>query len=107
MALFEGGTPILVSANCVKFYLFFIFANPKTFKCLVCVVKKFEFWWPCFKGIPHFGTSKFCQISSFLYIYLPQQFRESSLKVTKFEFWRACLGGGGQPHRGTPNFCLV
>ena len=26
-------------------------------------------------------------------------------KVKKFEFWRA--RSGGNPHRGTPNFCFV
>ena len=33
-----GEPPILVNPNFVRFYLFFIFANPENFMCLACVI---------------------------------------------------------------------
>ena len=50
---------------------------------LACVVKKCEFWQHHLKGIPHFGTTKFCQILSFLYDYLPKKFHVTSVKGLK------------------------
>ena len=70
---------------------------------LAFVVENFQFFRLRLRGTPHFDTSKFYQILSFLYMYLPLQFHVSSLNKKKFEFWRARLGGN--PHHGTPNFC--
>ena len=69
----------MLPPNIVKFNLFFIFANPN-FMCLTCVVKKCEFWLHRLRGIHDFGTPKFCQILSFLYIYLPKKFHVTSVK---------------------------
>ena len=50
---------MLVSPNFVKFYLFFIFANPENFMCLASVVKKFEFWLPRLEGTPNLVPPNF------------------------------------------------
>ena len=42
--------------------------------------KKFWILVAPFEGIFHFGTPKFGQFLSFLYIYLPEKFHVSSLK---------------------------
>ena len=47
-----GVPPILICPNFVKFYLFFMFLNPKNFMCLACVVRKFDFWRPHLRRTP-------------------------------------------------------
>ena len=69
--------------NFVKFCIFFIFAYLKNFTRLASVVKKFELCRLRLRETPHFSISKFCQILSFLYIYLPEKFHVSSLKGEK------------------------
>ena len=86
-----GLPPILISPNFVKFYLFFIFVNPKNFMCLAYVVRKFDFWQPHLRGNPNFGIpncSKF--YISFTLTYL-KNFMRPALKVKKFELWMAPL----------------
>ena len=53
------------------FYSFFIFVKPENFMCLAREwLKSLNFGCPVW-GTSHFGTPKFCQTFSFLYIHLP------------------------------------
>ena len=93
------GTPILVSPHFAKLYFLFIFAYPENFMRLVWL-KSLNFAAPV-KGDTHFGILNFCQMLSFLYIYLPSCVQLKRLKSLNF----------GLPRLGvptifkTPNFC--
>ena len=69
IAPFKGNSPLWypqILSNFLK-----IFAYLENFLCLAWKVKKFKFFSARrLRGTPHFGTPKFCQILSFLSIYL-------------------------------------
>ena len=46
----SGESPILVTPNFVRFYLFFVFAYSEKFMCLMRVVEKLQFWRTHFGG---------------------------------------------------------
>ena len=86
------GAPILVPPNFFKFYLF-ILAVAKKLMCTASVVKKFEFWQPCFGGNPHFGTPKLWSNIIFLFVFAYlKHFMFPAEKIKKFEFWKAPFG---------------
>ena len=96
---------VLAPPNFVKFYLFFILVYAENFMRLAWVVKKFEFWRPCFWGNPPFWYPKTLVkfYFSFIFAYL-KHFMFPAWKVKKFEFWKACLGRTS--HFWTPYFLL-
>ena len=95
--------PILIFPNFVKFYLFFIFAYPKHFMRLACVVKNLNFGGSVWEGKSYCGTPNFCYVCLIFIIYPFRKFNLSSSNSLKVEhFGEPDLGGFPKP--GTPDF---